>query len=61
MAALDGVFGPLTEAAVKALQTWASVPVTGVVDDLTWLVWMTPETAQRLALGKARGFPNNLM
>jgi peptidoglycan hydrolase-like protein with peptidoglycan-binding domain len=59
--AIDGTFGPLTEAAVRALQTWASVPVTGVVDDATWFVWMTPGTAQQLTLEKACGFLNNLM
>lgn len=32
----DGVFGPRTEAAVRALQTAAGHPPTGVVDTATW-------------------------
>ena len=34
---LDGVFGPNTEAAVKDQQRAFKLPVTGVVDDSTWL------------------------
>jgi peptidoglycan hydrolase-like protein with peptidoglycan-binding domain len=48
--AIDGIFGPVTDASVRALQTWAGVPVTGVVDDNTWFVWMTPGTVQQLTL-----------
>ena len=33
--AIDGQFGPMTEASVKALQTWAGVPASGVVDAQT--------------------------
>ena len=58
--AIDGIFGPMTETAVKALQTWALVPVTGVVDDATWFVWMAPGTAQQLSLEGECGFLNNL-
>jgi peptidoglycan hydrolase-like protein with peptidoglycan-binding domain len=58
--AIDGQFGPLTEAAVRALQTWAAVPVTGVVDDATWFVWMTPGSAQQLTLENACGLLNKL-
>lgn len=57
---IDGQFGPLTEAAVRALQAWASVPVTGVVDDNTWFVWMTPGSAQQLTLENACGLLNKL-
>jgi peptidoglycan hydrolase-like protein with peptidoglycan-binding domain len=53
--AIDGQFGPLTEAAVRALQAWAAVPVTGVVDDVTWFIWMTPGSAQQLTLESACG------
>jgi peptidoglycan hydrolase-like protein with peptidoglycan-binding domain len=59
--AIDGVFGPLTETAVKALQGWANVTATGLVDDNTWFVWMTPGSAQQLTLeaacGLLRGLP----
>jgi Putative peptidoglycan binding domain len=58
--AIDGRSGPLTEAAVRALQTWAGVPVTGVVDDNTWFVWMTPGSAQQLTLENACGLLNKL-
>jgi len=34
--AMDGIFGPLTEQAVRAFQQWAGLPVTGVVDFDTW-------------------------
>jgi peptidoglycan hydrolase-like protein with peptidoglycan-binding domain len=57
---IDGRFGPLTETAVRALQSWAAVPVTGVVDDATWFVWMTPGSAQQLTLENACGLLNKL-
>lgn len=34
--AVDEKFGSSTKASVKALQEWAGIPVTGVVDELTW-------------------------
>ena len=33
---VDGIFGPHTEAAVKALQSWASILTDGVVGNQTW-------------------------
>jgi peptidoglycan hydrolase-like protein with peptidoglycan-binding domain len=35
---IDGDFGPNTEAAVKAFQTWGGVTADGVVGDQTWSV-----------------------
>jgi peptidoglycan hydrolase-like protein with peptidoglycan-binding domain len=35
---IDGIFGPNTEAAVRAYQTQRSVTVDGVVGDETWWV-----------------------
>jgi hypothetical protein len=34
---VDGVYGPVTESAVKSFQTAAGLPATGVVDTATWL------------------------
>ena len=34
---IDGIFGPNTEAAVKAQQHDFKLPTTGVVDDNTWM------------------------
>jgi peptidoglycan hydrolase-like protein with peptidoglycan-binding domain len=34
--AVDGVFGPATEAAVKTLQTSKGLPTTGMLDPQTW-------------------------
>lgn len=31
----DGIFGPKTESAVKALQAYAGLPLTGIVDEIT--------------------------
>jgi peptidoglycan hydrolase-like protein with peptidoglycan-binding domain len=35
---VDGVFGPHTEASVRAFQSWAQVGVDGIVGDQTWSV-----------------------
>jgi peptidoglycan hydrolase-like protein with peptidoglycan-binding domain len=35
---IDGLFGPLTAACVKALQSWGSVSADGIVGDQTWAV-----------------------
>jgi peptidoglycan hydrolase-like protein with peptidoglycan-binding domain len=35
---IDGDFGPKTEAAVKAFQSWGGVAADGVVGDQTWAV-----------------------
>jgi len=59
--AIDGIFGPLTEAAVKALQSWAGVAASGTVDDATWFIWMTPGSAQQLTLEGACGFLEKLL
>jgi peptidoglycan hydrolase-like protein with peptidoglycan-binding domain len=38
---VDGSFGPLTEAATKQFQQQAGLPVTGVVDEATWMALPT--------------------
>ena len=47
-------------AALQGLQTWANVPASGVVDDVTWFVWMAPGSAQQLTLEAACGLLNKL-
>jgi peptidoglycan hydrolase-like protein with peptidoglycan-binding domain len=59
--AIDGDFGPATDVAVRALQTWSGVTVDGVVGDETWFVWMTPGSAQQLTLEGASGLTNGLL
>ena len=34
--AVDGIYGPSTENAVRSIQRWLGLPVTGVVDEQTW-------------------------
>lgn len=58
---VDGIFGPLTMASVEALQRWAGVAATGVVDDATWFVWLTPGSAQQLTVEAACGLTNHLL
>jgi peptidoglycan hydrolase-like protein with peptidoglycan-binding domain len=58
---IDGIFGPKTETAVRALQTWANLSADGVVVDDTWFTWMTPGSAQQLTLEGACGLTNGLL
>jgi peptidoglycan hydrolase-like protein with peptidoglycan-binding domain len=58
---IDGVFGPETETAVRALQTWAGLVADGIVGDNTWFTWMTPGTAQQLTLEGACGLTDKLL
>jgi peptidoglycan hydrolase-like protein with peptidoglycan-binding domain len=48
--AIDGIFGPQTEASVRSLQSVKGVAVDGIVGDQTWFAWLTPGTAQKLTL-----------
>jgi len=59
--AIDGIFGPLTQTAVRALQTWAGQTADGVVADNTWFIWLTPGTAQQLTLEAACGLTRGLI
>lgn len=58
---IDGEFGPATQAAVKALQSWASVPADGIVGEGTWFIWLTPGSAQQLTLEGATQLLNGLL
>jgi peptidoglycan hydrolase-like protein with peptidoglycan-binding domain len=57
---IDGIFYTSTEAAVRALQTWAGIPADGIASDNTWFTWMTPGSAQQLTLEAACGLLRNL-
>jgi peptidoglycan hydrolase-like protein with peptidoglycan-binding domain len=58
--AIDGIFGPATATALRALQAWAGLAQSGIVDDNTWFVWMTPGSAQQLTLEAACGLLRDL-
>ena len=58
---IDGIFGPNTDAAVRALQAWALQTVDGVVGDDMWFTWLTPGSAQQLRLEEACGLLNGLV
>ncbi|MBR4033620.1 MAG: peptidoglycan-binding protein, partial [Clostridia bacterium] len=49
--ALDGIYGPATESAVRAFQSYFELPVTGEVDFLTW------DTLYRTYLGFIETLP----
>ncbi len=53
--AVDGIFGPLTRNAVEGMQSWAGVAASGIVDDDTWFIWLTPGSAQQLTVEDACG------
>jgi peptidoglycan hydrolase-like protein with peptidoglycan-binding domain len=57
---IDGIFGPVTQSAVQAMQAWANIPSTGIVDDNVWFTWMTPGSAQQLTLERACNLLNGL-
>jgi peptidoglycan hydrolase-like protein with peptidoglycan-binding domain len=59
--AIDGIFGPMTESSLRALQSWAGITVDGIAGDQTWFVWMTPGSAQQLTLEGACGLTNGLL
>ena len=59
--AIDGIFGPKTDAAVRALQAWAGQPPSGVVGDQTWFIWMTPGSAQQLTVEGASNLTDGLL
>ncbi|MGB9780748.1 LysM peptidoglycan-binding domain-containing protein [Caldanaerobacter sp.] len=48
---IDGIFGPRTEAAVKAYQQSRGLPSTGIVDEMTWnaLLFATPPASSPAA------------
>ncbi|HLZ84571.1 MAG TPA: peptidoglycan-binding protein [Caulobacteraceae bacterium] len=58
--AIDGIFGPLTEASVRALQSWSGATPDGTVSDNTWFTWMAPGSAQQLTLEAACGLLRGL-
>jgi peptidoglycan hydrolase-like protein with peptidoglycan-binding domain len=59
--AIDGIFGPKTDAAVRALQNWAGLPPNGVLGDDTWFTWMKPGSASQLTLEAASNLTDGLL
>ena len=43
--AIDGIFGPVTEAVVRQYQTGSGLPVSGVMDERTWMAPAGPAGA----------------
>jgi len=54
-AAIDGQYGPLTEASVRSFQDTRGLTVDGVVGDETWFGLLTPGTVEHLTLEDATG------
>jgi len=52
---IDGIFGPMTDASLRDLQSVKGVTVDGIVGDQTWFAWLTPGTMQQLTLEAACG------
>jgi hypothetical protein len=40
---------------VEGLQSWAGVTASGIVDDDTWFIWLTPGSAQQMTVEGACG------
>jgi peptidoglycan hydrolase-like protein with peptidoglycan-binding domain len=59
--AIDGIFGPKTDEAVRAFQSWGGQPPNGVLGDDTWFIWMTPGSAQQLTLEAASNLTTGLL
>jgi hypothetical protein len=51
-------FGPITGVFDASLET--TVVPSGIVDDDTWFIWLTPGTAQQLRLEEACGLLDRL-
>lgn len=57
---VDGIFGPATEDAVKAIQRWLGLPITGIVDERTWdEIYDQFSGIENTALRNGEAFPSN--
>ena len=57
--AVDGIYGPVTEDAVRAAQRWFEVPITGSVDEDTWdEIYDQFSGIENTALRSAERFPS---
>ena len=56
---VDGIYGPVTEDAVRAAQRWFDLPVTGTVDETTWdEIYDQFSGIENAALRSSETFPN---
>ena len=56
---VDGIYGPVTEDAVRAAQRWFDLPVTGTVDETTWdEIYDQFSGIENAALRSNETFPN---
>ena len=57
--AVDGIYGPVTEDAVRAAQRWFELPITGSVDEDTWdEIYDQFSGIENTALRSAERFPS---
>ena len=58
--AIDGIYGPATESAVRAAQGWFGLPVTGITDAKTWdEIYDQFSGIENATLRSAETFPNS--
>ena len=56
---IDGIYGPLTEDAVRAAQRWFEIPITGTVDERTWdEIYDQFSGIENVALRSSQDFPS---
>ena len=57
---IDGIFGPATENAVRTIQEWLGLPITGIVDERTWdEIYDQYSGIENTALRNGEAFPSS--